>query len=217
MSTTDDNQSVESDAFGMNIEFSVPEGAIGALADGFNQHGVREHEDGSIDVIFAAMEPGVRHEGTPFEVEITEEFLAKVASKSYPERIPLQFDHSHSQAANVGWVYGDRVKFSDGFLKVMAHVPATGSQIREDTISDFTHDPPAITDGSVGLDPRSIEVNEAPNRDDPAEFTDAELQEFSLTPFPAGYENGGLSPNFSEVSEPMTPTWGESRLTTREI
>lgn len=215
--STNANPGVESDAFGMNIEFSVPEGVVDTLADGFNKYGVREHEDGSIDVIFAAMEPGVRHEGTPFEVEITSEFLARVASKSYPERLPLQFDHSHSQRANVGWVYGDKVRFSDGSLRVMAHIPATGSQIREDTISDFTHDPPAITDGSVGLDPRSIEVNEAPNRDDPATFTDADLQEFSLTPFPAGYDDGGLSPHFSEVSRSMTPTWGESRLVVRKI
>lgn len=217
MSTTDADPELESDSFGMNIEFSMPETAVSALDDGFNQYGVREHDDGSIDVIFAAMEPGVRHEGTPFEVEITEEFLARVSSKDYPDRLPLQFDHSKSQRANVGWVYGDQVKFSDGFLRVMAHVPATGSQIREDTIADFTHDPPAITDGSIGLDPRSIEVNEAPNRDDPAKFTDASLQEFSLTPFPAGYDDGGLSPHFSEVGRSMTPTWGESRLVTRKI
>jgi hypothetical protein len=217
MSTTDAHPDVDSDAFGMNIEFSVPDGVVETLGDGFNEYGVREHEDGSIDVIFAAMEPGMRHEGTPFEVEITSEFLQKVASKSYPERLPLQFDHSKSQRANVGWVYGDKVRFSDGFLRVMAHVPATGSQIREDTIADFTHDPPAITDGSIGLDPRSIEVNEAPNRGDPAEFTDAVLKEFSLTPFPAGYDNGGLSPHFSEIGQSMTPTWGESRLVVREI
>jgi hypothetical protein len=217
MSTQDSQPDDNSDFFGMNIEFSVPGGIVDTLGDGFNQYGVRELEDGSIDVIFSAMEPGVRHEGTPFEVEITAEFLQKVASKSYPERLPLQFDHSKSQRANVGWVYGDRVKFADGYLKVMAHVPATGSQIREDTIADFTHDPPAITDGSIGLDPRSIEVKETRNRKDPAEFTDAVLKEFSLTPFPAGYENGGLSPHFSEVSQPVTPAWGESRLIVREI
>jgi len=215
--STNAQPTTESNAFGMNVEFSVPGGIVDSLGEGFNQYGVREHEDGSIDVIFAAMEPGTRHEGTPFEVDITSEFLSKVASKSYPERIPLQFDHSHSQQANVGWVYGDKIKFSDGFLRVMAHVPATGSQIREDTIADFTHDPPAITDGSVGLDPRSIEVKEAAKRGDPAEFMDAVLQEFSLTPFPAGYDDGGLSPHFSEVSEPVTPVWGESRLIVREI
>jgi hypothetical protein len=217
MSTTDNQPDTDSGAFGMNVEFSVPDAVAETLGDGFNRYGVREHDDGSIDVIFAAMEPGVRHEGTPFEVEITDQFLSRVAAKKYPDRIPLQFDHSRSQQANVGWVWGDKVKFSDGFLRVMAHVPATGSQIREDTISDFTHDPPAITDGSVGLDPRSIEVKEAPNRDDPAEFTDARLQEFSLTPFPAGYEDGGLSPHFSEATMTMTPEWGESRLVTREI
>jgi hypothetical protein len=216
--STDATPETESDAFGWNITFSVPEAVATSLEDGFNRYGVREHEDGSIDVLFAAMEPGVRHEGTPFEVEITEQFLSRVASHKYPDRLPLQFDHSHSQRANVGWVYGDKVKFSDGFLRLMAHVPNTGSQIRTDTIADFTHDPPAITDGSLGLDPRSIELSDRPNRDEPAEFTDARLQEFSLTPFPAGYDDGGLSPNFSEVvSGAMTPVWGESRLSARKI
>ena len=213
-----DNQpGAESDSFGMNIEFSVTEGVIDTLAEGFNKYGVRELDDGSIDVLFTAMEPGVRHEGTPFEVEITEQFLSRVAAKDYPDRLPLQFDHSQSQRANVGWVYGDKVKFSDGSLRVMAHVPATGSQIREDTIADFTHDPPAITDGSIGLDPKSIEVDKPDSRGDTAEFTDAELQEFSLTPFPAGYDDGGLSPNFSEASGSQNPVWGESRLESRSI
>jgi hypothetical protein len=67
------------------------------------------------------------------------------------------------------------------------------------------------------LDPRTIEVADGPNRGDPAEFTDAALKEFSLTPFPAGYEDGGLSPHFSEIGRSMTPVWGESRLVVREI
>lgn len=198
MATATTDSDDPSTTFGMNIEFSTPNSVLDGVGDGFNEYGVRELEDGSIDVIFAAMEPGLRHEGTPFEVEITPEFLQAVASKQYPDRIPLQFDHSQSQQANVGWVYGQRVKFADGYLKVMAHVPATGSRIREDTIADFTHDPPAISDGSIGLDPRTVEVAGTSKRGEPAEFVDARLQEFSLTPFPAGYDDGGLSPQFAE-------------------
>jgi hypothetical protein len=216
--TTPDSGDSENDTFGWNISFSVPEPVVQSLDDGFNRYGVREHDDGSIDVIFAAMEPGIRHEGTPLEVEITDQFLSRVASHSYPERIPFQYDHSRSQRANVGWVYGNKLKFSDGFFRVMAHIPNTGSQIRSDTIADFTHDPPAISDGSVGFDPRTIEVERPSNRDEKPVFTDARLQEFSLTPFPAGYDDGGLTPAFSDVvSGAMTPVWGESRLTSERI
>jgi hypothetical protein len=203
----------DTDTVGWNITFSLPEPVIDSLGDGFNKYGVREHEDGSIDVIFAAMEPGVRR-----GVEVTDTFLQNVARHDYNSRLPLQYDHSRSQKANVGWIEPNKVKFSDGFLRVMAHIPNTGSQIRSDTINDFTHDPPAISDGSVGFDPRTIEVQRPEERGEDPSFVDAELQEFSLTPFPAGYDNGGLTPAFSEAVEgSMTPIWGESQLRTRTI
>jgi len=209
----EDPENNENDALGWNITFSVPQPVVDSLDDGFNQYGVREHDDGSIDVIFAAMEPGERR-----GIDVTEQFLSRVASHSYSDRIPLQYDHSRSQRANVGWIDPSKMKFSDGFLRVMAHIPNTGSQIRTDTISDFTHDPPAITDGSVGFDPRTIEIDRPSSRDENPRFTDALFQEFSLTPFPAGYDNGGLTPAFSDVVDgAMTPTWGESRLLTEEI
>jgi hypothetical protein len=198
---------------GWNITFSVPDAVIDSLGDGFNKYGVREHNDGSIDVIFAAMEPGVRR-----GVEVTDTFLQNVTRHNYASRLPLQYDHSHSQRANVGWIEPENIKFSDGFLRVMAHIPNTGSQIRTDTINDFTHDPPAISDGSVGFDPRTIEVERPSERGEDPMFVDARLQEFSLTPFPAGYDGGGLTPAFSDVVDgAMTPTWGESRLTARKI
>lgn len=211
---SNDEQPTEGDdTVGWNITFSLPEPVVDSLGDGFNKYGVREHDDGSIDVIFAAMEPGVRR-----GVEVTDTFLQNVARHAYAGRLPLQYDHSHSQRANVGWIEPENIKFSDGFLRVMAHIPNTGSQIRTDTINDFTHDPPAITDGSVGLDPRTIEVDRPSSRDEKPVFVDAKLQEFSLTPFPAGYDNGGLTPAFSAaVADTMTPVWGESRLQTRKI
>jgi len=201
------------DPVGWNITFGVPHAVADSLGEGFNRYGVREHEDGSIDVIFAAMEPGVRR-----GIEVDEQFLSRVASHNYGSRLPLQYDHSHSQRANVGWIEPANIKFSDGFFRVMGHIPNTGSQIRTDTISDFTHDPPAITDGSVGFDPRTIKVERPSSKGEKPRFTDARLMEFSLTPFPAGYDNGGLSPQFSEVvAGAMTPVWGESRLTARKI
>ena len=187
---------------GWNITFSLPDQVVDSLGDGFNRYGVREHDDGSIDVIFAAMEPGVRR-----GVEVTDQFLQNVTSHNYGSRLPLQYDHSQSQRANVGWIEPENVKFSDGFLRVMAHIPNTGSQIRTDTINDFTHDPPAISDGSVGFDPRTVEV-EAERGSKPT-FVDAQLQEFSLTPFPAGYDDGGLSPVFNIGDGPVKMDWGE--------
>jgi hypothetical protein len=213
MSTEAQPAEGEETGFGWNIEFSMPPAVVDSLDDGFNKYGVREHDDGSIDVIFAAMEPGVRK-----GIEVTDQFLSRVASHNYGGRLPLQYDHSHSQRANVGWIEPENIKFSDNYLRVMAHVPNTGSQIRTDTINDFTHDPPAITDGSVGFDISSIEVERPSSRDEKPRFTDARLQEFSLTPFPAGYDNGGLTPAFSDVvAESMTPIWGESRLQARKI
>ncbi|NUC72553.1 hypothetical protein HTZ84_09565 [Haloterrigena sp. SYSU A558-1] len=213
MSTAQDAPQDGDEGYGWNIQFSAPS-VIVSEEDDFNEYGVREHDDGSIDVIFAAMEPGERK-----GIRVTDSFLRRVASHQYGDRLPLQYDHSHSQRANVGWIEPENIKFSDGFLRVMAHIPNTGSQIRTDTIADFTHDPPAISDGSVGFDFRSIKVERSNDPDDKPEFKDARLQEFSLTPFPAGYDNGGLSPQFSRsVDDFMTPdesNWGESCLLTR--
>lgn len=175
--------------FGINVEFSIlPEEA---LSDGFNRFGVRENEDGSVDARFSVMEPGVRK-----GVEITPEFLRNVASYDY-SKIPLQLDHSESQRANVGFVRPDKVKF-DGSLRAEVHIPNTGSSIRDDVIADFTHEPPQIKDISVGFDPRSVEVEPG---DETARFVDGRFREFSLTPFPAGYDNGGLTPEFSAAVE----------------
>lgn len=165
-----------------------------AVTDGFNKYGVRENEDGSVDVRFTVMEPGVRK-----GARITPEFLQKVASYDYDRR-PVQVDHSDSQLANVGYADPDKIKFSDGVLRVQVHIPDTGSDIRNDIIADFTHDPPQITDISVGFNPETVTVETSRNRDDEPKFTDARIQEFSLTPFPAGYDEGGLTPEFSEVS-----------------
>lgn len=180
------------DQFGMNIEFSAPPES--ALAEGFNRHGVRVNDDGSVDVRFNAMEPGVRR-----GVEVTPEFLGRTTRHDYA-RIPVQLDHTKSQRANVGYIEPSNLQFSD-FLQVQAHFPDTGSSIRKDIINDFTHEPPQITDMSVGFDPKTVEVEAPDSRDEPPRFVDARIREFSLTPFPAGYDNGGITPAFSEAVE----------------
>ena len=156
---------------------------------GFNQYGVKEYDDGSIDVIFAAMQPGLRK-----GIRVTSEFLDQVAG-NFSDGLPLQLDHSHGQMANVGSVKD--VKFDGDYLRLVGHVPNTGNSVRSDVIADFTHEPPAIHDGSVGFgNDYRIERND----DGEPEFVDATMVEFSLTPFPAGYDDGGLSPQFAHAA-----------------
>ena len=190
------------------VSFSGPLGV--ELGSGFNEYGVKEYDDGSIDVIFAAMEPGLRK-----GLRITEDFLDGVA-RNFSEELPLQLDHSNGQMANVGSVR--EVKFTDGFLRVLGHVPNTGNSVRTDVIADFTHDPPAISDGSVGF---SNDYRIERNDDGEPEFVEASMSEFSLTPFPAGYgSSGGLSPQFADAAreagvfshETDTGSGGRSRV-----
>lgn len=174
-------------------------------ADGFNEHGVRVNDDGSVDVRFDAMEPGVRR-----GVDVTNEFLDHVASKTGNE-IPLQLDHSASQRANVGRIDPGNIQFNGERLQVQAHIPNTGSTVRDDVIADFTHDPPQIQDISIAFDPQSVEMERPPKRGEPPKFTDADIREFSLTPFPAGYERGGLTAAFSEAVGKLTNMVGRPK------
>lgn len=177
--------------FGFNFKFKqIPEQA---RVDGFNEYGVRENNDGSIDVRFKAMEPGTRK-----GIDIEPEFLDRVTD--FSDRVPLQLDHSREQLSNVGYVEPGNVKFSGDYLMAQTHIPNTGSDIRDNVIADFTHDPPQITDISVGFDPKSVEV-ERESRESNPRFVDANIAEFSLTPFPGGYDNGGITPEFSEAVE----------------
>lgn len=180
------------DPYGINIEFSRPREAL--LDDGFNDWGVRENDDGSVDVRFEAMEPGERR-----GVDITPEFLQNVVQHDY-NKIPVQLDHSGSQRANVGYLDPKHLRFNET-LMLQAHVPNTGSSIRDDVIADFTHEPPQIKDISASFDPKTLELEVPDKRGENPEFVDARLREVSLTPFPAGYDNGGLTPAFSSAVE----------------
>lgn len=177
----------------------------GEMDDGFNQYGVRENLDDdaldSIDVIFSAMKPGVRK-----GIEVTPRFLRNVAG-GYSGSVPFMLDHSEEQLSQVGRITD--AKFSEEYqdLRLIGNIPNTGNSVKSDVISDFTHSPPAIDDGSVGFNPRTLEFSEPENSEDAvARFTDGELIEFSLTPFPAGYDEGGLSPAFSEAIDSALPS-----------
>ena len=180
---------------GFPVSFGTQEATLGGFDDGFNEYGVRENEDGSIDVRFAAMEPGI-HNG----IEITPEYLDTVFSKNYGRR-PIQISHSKDQLSNVGWVKPDKAYYDNSkeWVFVEGHIPNTGSSVRTDVISDFTHNPPAITNGSIGFNPRSLTAKESDNEEATAKFVDGEFMEFSLTPFPAGYDSaGGLTAAFEQ-------------------
>lgn len=180
---------------------------------GFNEYGVRENEDGSVDVIYRAMEPGIRN-----GFEVTEDFLSNLAVKGTANQ-PAQLDHSRSQRDNVGFLQSrkgeESIWFRDGALGLMLHIPNTGSSFRTDIISDFTHEPPAVTDGSISFRGDSVEVDLPEGYQSLDEwrldamfgqaegnptFVDAEIKEFSLTPFPGGYDqqSGGVSAAFTE-------------------
>ena len=184
----------ESEQVGFNFSLNPP--SREALSDGYNQYGVRENyaDDGeeleSIDVIFEAMEPGVRK-----GVEITPGFLQYVADTGSTG--PAMLDHSKSQLSKVGRV--TETKFSDNFLRLKVNIPNTGNSVKSDVIADFTHEPPDITDGSIGFDRDTVEFSDPESDDAHARFDKAEMKEFSFTPFPAGYDDGGLSPQFSEM------------------
>lgn len=161
------------------------------IREGFNQYGIRENYDGdelvSVDAIYEAMEPGPPESRKG--VRITEDFLKSVSEKDYSNRPPFMMDHDRSTLSHVGFV--DDVWFDDGRGKLMVQVRAynTGAQTHDEIIKRLTHEPPAITDGSVGFG-RNYEASK--NSNDEYQLEDGKMQEFSTTPFPGGYDEGGL-------------------------
>jgi len=169
-----------------------------ALADGFNQYGVRENrnEDGelrSVDVNYEAMEPGEPENRNG--VRITEEFLRAVGEKDYDGSQPFMMDHQRTTLSKAGNVR--KVWFSEeaGKLMVQSRVPNTGSQTHDELIKRFTYEPPTVTNGSAGFGDSYEAIR---NDDGEPELVDGKLQEFSTTPFPGGYDDGGLRAAFAE-------------------
>lgn len=180
-----------------------------ALADGFNQYGVRKNldENGdlrSIDVNYEAMEPGEPENRNG--VRITEEFLREVASKDYSSSRPFMLDHQRTTLSKAGDVRN--VWFSDeaGKLMVQSRVPNTGTTTHDDLIKRFTYEPPTITNGSIGFGDSYEAVR---NEDGEPELVDGTLQEFSTTPFPGGYDDGGLRAAFAEAATDAVSTFEE--------
>lgn len=221
---TPSNESADTgQPLGANLSFTdeVGEGLVFDLGvdnpEGFNEYGVRLNDDGSVDVLFRAMEPGIRN-----NFKVTASFLQNVARTRYPARIPFQQDHSDSQRDNVGWINPENIWFDvsgGNALWTMGHIPNTGSSVRDDVIADFTHDPPAIQHGSVNFDRQTVDVEWPedyrpldPEEDRNPELIDGKLKEFSLTPFPGGYDKdtGGLSPAFSQLHDSEAPKPTES-------
>lgn len=181
-----------------SASFGNPEPA--ALEDGFNQFGVRENRDEqgelrSVDVNYEAMEPGdpERRNG----VRITEEFLRNVGSKDYSGSEPFMLDHERSTLSKAGHVR--KVWFSEeaGKLMVQSRIPNTGATTHSELIKRFTYEPPTVTNGSVGFGDSYEAVR---NDDGEPELVDGTLQEFSTTPFPGGYDDGGLRAAFAEAA-----------------
>lgn len=162
------------------------------LVGEFSEHGIRKNhsEDGSlesVDAVFEAMEPGPpdRRNG----VRITENFLKSLADKEYDDP-PFLMDHQKATLSKIGEIKDVWYSERRGKLMLMARAFNTGADTHDEVVSRLTHDPPTITDGSVGLGNQYSEVT---NDDGERELEDGFIREFSTTPFPAGYDDGGLS------------------------
>lgn len=189
-----------------SIDLSAPDPQ--ALREGFNQYGVKETDD-RVEFIFEAMQTGMRN-----GVSITEEFLEQVAS-NFENEAPLQLDHDRSMEANVGRV--TEMWFSDGALRLRGYVPKTGADTHQEFIQRFTFNPPQVQNGSVGF---GMQYELSEDDDGNPMLVDGTMQEFSLLPFPGGYDEstGGLKAQFEqayqqykqeEVDEPDDDTPGD--------
>ena len=190
-STPDDSQSLDFDS----EEFRQYAGT------GFNEYGVRPNtdEDGnieSVDVVYEAMQPGPpkRRNG----VRVTENFLRNLSDKDYTQEPPHLLDHKSKETfANIGNV--QEIWFSEQAekLALMVRVPNTGGPTHNEAISRYTHEPPAIRNGSVGLGNNYEAIR---NDEGEPEIKDGKLREFSAVNFPGGYDEGGVSAAFAEAA-----------------
>lgn len=168
---------------------SFPESAD---LDGFSEHGVRENrnEGGdleSVDVVYEAMEPGPPEDRNG--VRITEEFLRSVAEKNYSQQEPYMLGHSDRPLDEVGKMRDVWFSETAGKLMVMNRVFNTGAQTHDEVISRLTHEPPTMTDGSVGF---GNNYEAVVNENEEPELIDGQIREFSTVPFPGGYDDGGV-------------------------
>jgi hypothetical protein len=182
------------------------------VGTGFSDHGVRENTDEegnieSVDVIYEAMEPGPpeRRNG----VRITEEFLKDVADKDYTPNPPHLKDHNDKDTfSRIGEVRD--VWFSERLdkLMLMTRTPnIEGSRNHQEAVARYTHDPPAIRDGSLGFGSNYEAVR---NSDGEPEMKSGKFREFSTVNFPGGYDEGGVNTAFAEAIEDSETKFDDS-------
>jgi hypothetical protein len=180
--------------------------------DGFNEYGVRKNftdDDDleSVDVVYEAMEPGPPEDRNG--VRITREFLETVANRDYGDSTPYMLGHSEQPLDEIGKV--QKVWFDQSVekLMVMNRVFNTGAATHDEVVNRLTFTPPTMTDGSVGFGNQYVaEMNE----DGEPELIEGAIREFSTTPFPGGYDDGGLgvpSAAFSEAVEEAAAEFDE--------
>lgn len=174
------------------------------LTHEFNEYGIRKNFDESdnlisVDAVYEAMEPGPPADRNG--VRITTEFLKNVADKDYSDKPPYLMDHTKKTLSQIGFVKDVWFNESTQKLMVMARAYNTGSQTHNEIISRITNEPPVIKDGSIGL-ANSYE-SEHNDEGEPV-LTDAKIQEFSTTPFPGGYDDGGLK-QYQDSDDPSEP------------
>lgn len=196
-----------------DLDFSAFADRVG---DGFNDYGVRENydEDGtleSVDVLYEAMQPGPPENRNG--VRITQDFLRAVASKEYNDPPHLRDHEDKNTFARIG-----RMKdafFSDATesMWVMTRTPnIEGSQAYQEAIARYTHEPPEITDGSVGFGNQYEAVR---NDDGEPELVDGKIREFSTVNFPGGYDDGGVRAAFAEAVEEVMTEFDDPAADTR--
>ena len=171
---------------------------------GFNEYGVRENygDDGelvSVDAVYEAMEPGEPEDRNG--VRITRQFLKNVAEKDYSNSPPYLMDHDRSTLSQIGFVKKVWFSSSKDKLMVMARAYNTGSDIHDEVVTRLKNEPPTIPDGSVGFG-ESFDYER--NDDDEVVLTNGRIQEFSTTPFPGGYDSGGLDVEYVEETPEAT-------------
>jgi hypothetical protein len=182
------------------------------VGTGFSDHGVRKNTDEegnveSVDVIYEAMEPGPpeRRNG----VRITEEFLKDVADKDYTPNPPHLKDHNDKDTfSRIGEVRD--VWFSERLdkLMLMTRTPnIEGSRNHQEAVARYTHDPPAIRDGSLGFGSNYEAVR---NSDGEPEMKSGKFREFSTVNFPGGYDEGGVNTAFAEAIEDSETKFDDS-------
>lgn len=181
------------------VEFSFAMSSLHEEStDSFNEYGIKENRSDSgelesVDAIYEAMEPGPPKDRNG--VRITADFLRKVGAKDYDSQPPYLMDHQHDTLSHIGFVKDVWFNETTEKLMVKARTYNTGADTHDEIINRLTHEPPTITDGSLGFGQSYTAIT---NDDGEKEFVDGRVQEFSTTPFPGGYDEGGLRASGSD-------------------